>query len=39
VRLKSGVLVVVTQAEDPALRVGQNVYVQGAGADARVVPQ
>jgi outer membrane lipoprotein SlyB len=39
VRLNSGVLVVITQAADPSLRVGQRVYVQGAGSDARLVPQ
>ncbi len=39
VRLESGVLVAVTQPVNPALRVGQRVYVQGSGPDARVVPQ
>jgi outer membrane lipoprotein SlyB len=39
VRLNSGVLVVVTQPTNPALRVGQNVYVEGAGANASVVPR
>lgn len=38
VRLKSGVLVVVTQATNAALRVGQEVYVTGSGPDARVTP-
>lgn len=39
VRLTSGVLVVVTQKPNPALFVGQNVYVTGAGASAMVVPR
>jgi outer membrane lipoprotein SlyB len=39
VRLKSGVLVVVTQAANPSLYPGQQVYVQGSGADAAVVPR
>ncbi len=39
VRLNSGVLVVITQAADPSLRVGQRVYVQGAGAEAKLIPQ
>jgi outer membrane lipoprotein SlyB len=39
VRLNSGVLVVVTQPVNPALYVGQRVYVEGAGANASVVPQ
>ena len=39
VRLKSGVLVAVTQPVDPALRTGQKVYVEGNGEGARVVPQ
>lgn len=39
VRLTSGVLVVVTQETNPALRVGQNVYVEGAGANAKIVPR
>lgn len=39
VRLNSGVLVVITQPADPTLRVGQRVYVQGAGADAKLIPQ
>jgi outer membrane lipoprotein SlyB len=38
VRLQSGVLVVVTQPPNPALFVGQNVYVTGSGPDARVQP-
>lgn len=38
VRLNSGVLVVVTQPVNPALRVGEKVYVQGAGANAAVIP-
>jgi outer membrane lipoprotein SlyB len=39
VRLTSGVLVVVTQEANPALRVGQSVYVEGAGANASVIPR
>ena len=39
VRLNSGVLVVVTQAPDSRLTVGQPVYVEGAGSTAHVVPQ
>ncbi|HEX6827537.1 MAG TPA: glycine zipper 2TM domain-containing protein [Burkholderiales bacterium] len=39
VRLGSGVLVVVTQASNPALYVGQNVYVEGSGQSAMVVPR
>ncbi len=38
VRLNSGVLVVVTQPVNPALRSGQRVYVEGTGANASVVP-
>ena len=38
VRLTSGVLVVVTQPRNAALYVGQRVYVDGAGANASVVP-
>lgn len=38
VRLDSGVLVVVTQLANPALRVGERVYVQGSGSDATVQP-
>ncbi len=39
VRLNSGVLVVVTQQTNPSLYVGQRVFVEGAGANASVVPQ
>ena len=39
VRLKSGVLVAVTQPVDPALQTGQKVYVEGNGEGARVVQQ
>lgn len=39
VRVKSGVLVAVTQAEDPNLRIGQAVYIEGSGEGARVIPQ
>jgi outer membrane lipoprotein SlyB len=39
VRLKSGVLVAVTQPANPNLRPGQRVYIEGNGEGARVVPQ
>jgi outer membrane lipoprotein SlyB len=39
VRTHSGVLVQVTQPINPALTKGLNVYVEGSGNDARVVPQ
>jgi outer membrane lipoprotein SlyB len=39
VRVKSGVLVAVTQPADPNLRTGQRVYIEGSGDGARVVPQ
>jgi outer membrane lipoprotein SlyB len=39
VRLNSGVLVVVTQPENPGLRVGQRVYVEGSGSSAVVLPR
>ena len=39
VRTDSGVLVEVTQPVTPGLRVGQRVFIQGAGESARVVPQ
>ena len=39
VRLSSGVLVQITQPVGPYLAVGQRVYVQGSGENARVVPQ
>jgi len=39
VRLKSGVLVQITQPVGPHLFVGQRVYVQGHGENARVAPQ
>lgn len=39
VRVSSGVLVQITQPLGPALWVGQRVYVQGNGENARVVPQ
>lgn len=39
VRTKSGVLVTVTQPINPGLRVGQRVYIEGAGEGARVLPQ
>ena len=37
VRLDSGASVAITQAADPALRVGDRVFIQGGGTDARVV--
>jgi len=39
VRTDSGVLVEVTQPVTPGLRVGQRVFIQGNGIDARVQPQ
>lgn len=39
VRVTSGVLVSVTQPINPALSKGMNVYIEGSGNDARVVPQ
>jgi len=39
VRLRSGVLVQITQPNNPNLQVGQRVYIEGHGEDARVVPQ
>jgi outer membrane lipoprotein SlyB len=39
VRTHSGVLVQVTQPINPMLKKGMNVYVEGAGNEARVVPQ
>ena len=39
VRVKSGVLVAVTQPVDSNLRTGQNVYIEGSGEGARVVAQ
>lgn len=39
VRTDSGVLVEVTQPVSPGLRVGQRVFIQGNGVDARVSPQ
>jgi outer membrane lipoprotein SlyB len=39
VRVTSGVLVAVTQPVDPNLRMGQRVYIEGNGEDARVIPQ
>ncbi len=39
VRVKSGVLVQITQPANPNLRPGQRVYIDGSGEDARVVPQ
>jgi outer membrane lipoprotein SlyB len=39
VRLQSGVLIVITQLLGTPLRVGQRVYVEGTGQNARVLPQ
>jgi len=39
VRTNTGVLVEVTQPVNPALQVGQRVFIQGNGEGARVVPQ
>ena len=39
VRMKSGVLVQITQPLNPGLQPGQRVYIEGSGEDARVVPQ
>lgn len=39
VRLNSGVLVVVTQPENPALHPGQRAFVEGSGSSAVVVPR
>lgn len=39
VRLNNGVLVSVTQAANPPVRVGQKVYIEGAGEGARVIPR
>jgi outer membrane lipoprotein SlyB len=39
VRVKSGVLVAITQPVDARLAVGQRVYIEGSGEGARVVPQ
>jgi outer membrane lipoprotein SlyB len=39
VRLKSGVLVQITQPVNPSLQPGQRVYIEGSGEGARVVPQ
>jgi outer membrane lipoprotein SlyB len=39
VRLGSGVIVQVTQPVGPNLAVGQRVYIEGNGENARVTPQ
>jgi outer membrane lipoprotein SlyB len=39
VRTGNGVLVSITQPENPGLRTGQRVYIEGNGDGARVVPQ
>ena len=39
VRLKSGVLVMVTQPSNPACARAMPVYVEGTGDGARVIPR
>lgn len=39
VRTSTGVLVAVTQPTDPGLRVGDKVYIEGQGENARVMLQ
>ena len=39
VRVRSGVLVAITQPVDARLKVGQRAYIEGSGEGARVVPQ
>jgi outer membrane lipoprotein SlyB len=39
VRVKSGVLVAITQPVDANLRTGQAVYIEGSGEGAHVIPQ
>ena len=39
VRVANGVLISVTQPNNPGLRQGQRVYVEGSGENARVVPR
>jgi outer membrane lipoprotein SlyB len=39
VRVKSGVLVSLSQPFNPSLRVGQQVYIEGSGENARVLPR
>jgi len=39
VKLNSGVAVGITKPADPALRVGDNVWIDGEGPKARVVRQ
>ena len=39
VRVAGGVLISITQPINPQLRPGMKAYVEGSGADARVVPQ
>jgi outer membrane lipoprotein SlyB len=39
VRLRSGVLVQITQPINTSLQIGQRVYIEGNGEGARVVPQ
>ena len=39
VRVANGVLISVTQPNNPGLRQGQRVYVEGSGENARVIPR
>jgi outer membrane lipoprotein SlyB len=39
VRVRSGVLVAVTQPTGPNMFPGERVYIEGSGEGARVVPQ
>ena len=39
VRIRNGVLVSVSQPINPSLRVGQQVYIEGSGENARVLPR
>jgi len=39
VRTASGVLISVTQPVEPGLRIGERVYIEGNGENARVRPQ
>ena len=39
VRTNAGVLVVVVQPITRDLRIGQLVFIEGSGEDARVIPQ
>ena len=39
VRTQNGVLVAITQPVGPYLQVGQRVYIEGGGENARVIPR